>query len=272
MYCFQKFFVVELLLLCSGKGLEIFTDPPIGPPPGFRWAVVNELSDEFSEPTVNSSKWLRYHPYWSGRESVFTPENVLISNGHLLLRSTYAGVNRTDGHPSIMSACLSSKAAIATRGSFFEARVRASRLQMTSSFWLQGKYSEIDVIENMGEPQNATWSNSVMYSNTHNFTQGWTHDTPTPRRTKLSSPVDSTFYVFGVYWLNATTIHFYANGIKVQEAVFTKYTFEEPMYLFFDTEVFTFVGWPTISSLQDESANAMSIDYVRSFTLLPVTQ
>jgi hypothetical protein len=27
--------------------------------------------------------------------------------------------------------------------------------------------------------------------------------------------VDSTFYVFGVYWLNATTIHFYANGIKV---------------------------------------------------------
>ena len=27
---------------------------------------------------------------------------------------------------------------------------------------LQGKHSEIDVIENMGEPHNASWSNTIM--------------------------------------------------------------------------------------------------------------
>ena len=46
----------------------------------------------------------------------------------------------------VRAACVSSKLPMASYG-YYEARVNASILSMTSSFWLQGGYSEIDVVE-----------------------------------------------------------------------------------------------------------------------------
>ena len=47
--------------------------------------------------------------------------------------------------------------------------------------------------------------------------------------------------------------------------------FGEPMYLFFDTEVFQWEGLPTIASLHDPSLNTMSVDWVRAWHLAPKT-
>ena len=44
--------------------------------------------------------------------------------------------------------------------------------------------------------------------------------------------------------------------------------FEEPMYLFFDTEVFVWEGLPTLESLRDPELNTMSVDWVRGWRLV----
>ena len=58
---------------------------------------------------------------------------------------------------------------------------------------------------------------------------------------------------------------FYLDGKQVAE-VKTGGSFGEPMYLFFDTEVFTWEGLPTVESLRDSRRNAMSVDWVRAWT------
>jgi len=44
--------------------------------------------------------------------------------------------------------------------------------------------------------------------------------------------------------------------------------FDEPQYLFFDTEVFTWDGLPTIESLQDPARNTMQVDWARGWKLV----
>jgi len=43
--------------------------------------------------------------------------------------------------------------------------------------------------------------------------------------------------------------------------------FVEPMYLFFDTEVFTWEGLPTFKELKNPKRNAMRVDWVRAWRL-----
>jgi hypothetical protein len=42
------------------------------------------------------------------------------------------------------------------------------------------------------------------------------------------------------------------------------------MYLFFDTEVFTWYGLPTVASLKDPNLNTMLVDWVRAWKQVPV--
>jgi hypothetical protein len=45
--------------------------------------------------------------------------------------------------------------------------------------------------------------------------------------------------------------------------------FDRPQYMFFDTEVFTWHGWPRSENLMDESKNTMLVDWVRAWELVP---
>jgi hypothetical protein len=40
------------------------------------------------------------------------------------------------------------------------------------------------------------------------------------------------------------------------------------MYLFFDTEVFTWNGLPSVAALKDPAKNRMSVDWVRAWKLV----
>jgi hypothetical protein len=121
------------------------------------WQPIPELSDEFGRKRLDESKWLDYHPYWKGREpSRFDPANVSVSGGVLRLRSVplvddLAAVADPEQDVWVGAAYVASTKPVASYG-YYEARFKASALSMTLSFWFQGKYSEIDVVEQMGAP------------------------------------------------------------------------------------------------------------------------
>jgi beta-glucanase (GH16 family) len=237
--------------------------------------MVVELSDEFEGDELHTTKWLPYHPYWKGRKpSEFSPENVVVRNGKLELRSTLAvkdiaQVKNREEDIWVRSSCLSSIRPIAFYG-YYEARIKASRLSMTSSFWFQGKYSEIDVAEQIGAPEKVPARSQFMFMNTHYFPQSWKDDKPTPRTWKMPLGAADQFHTYAVWWKDKNTVWFYHDGVRVAN-VRTKGDFLEPMYLFFDTEVFSWEGLPTIDSLSDSTRNVMYVDWVRSWRLVRST-
>ncbi len=250
-------------------------DPSSLPPPapaGQHWVSVPALTDEFAGRELDEAKWMPKHAYWSGRPpSRFAEANVTVEGGLLTLRSTVdraalAKAANPDVDIWVNSACISSRGALAGPG-YYAARVRASRLSMTSSFWLQGKQTEIDVVEQIGASILIPDHGWLMASNTHYFPGGWAKgDQATPSSWRLPTPAAAGFHVYGVWWKDAQTLWFYHDGNKVME-VTPKGPFDEPQWMFFDTEVFLGHGLPTVESLADPAGNAMQVDWVRSWEL-----
>jgi beta-glucanase (GH16 family) len=251
----------------SGVSMDSLPDPP----DGHKWHLIPELSDEFNGTELDSGKWVAYHHYWKGREpSHFDPGNVSVHGGNLQLRSTTEIGDLSEvGNPEIdvwvKSACVSSKKTSAFYG-YYEARMKASRLSMTSSFWFQGKYSEIDVVEQLGCPLKDKRRSQYMLMNTHYFKGSWKNDKATPEQWEMPSGSAEEYHTYGVWWKDSRNIWFYHNGQKVAE-VKTGGEFLEPMYMFFDTEVFIWEGIPTIESLKNPDRNTMYVDWVRAWKL-----
>ena len=263
--------VSALLAMPAGRADDV---PPLPPPPaGYHWQAVPALTDEFKGPSLDTKKWLNYHPYWKGREpSHFEPSNVSVSGGQLRLRSDtllpdLTGVKDPEKDVWVRSACVSSATPIAGPG-YYEARMKASALSMTSSFWLQGKYSEIDVVEEVGRSLKNPDNDSLMQMNTHYFAEGWEHDKSVGAHWRMPAGAADGYHVYGVWWKDKNTVLFYHDGHQVAP-VQTGGEFAEPMYLFFDTEVFKWEGLPTLESLKDSPRNTMSVDWVRAWRLAP---
>jgi hypothetical protein len=242
------------------------------PPQGKKWVKIASLSDEFAGKKLDTNKWLPKHPYWSGRNSTHTPANVSVRHGNLRLLSTLrAGATEVNAK-TVTAACMASTTARCQPG-YYETRIKCSDISMTSAFWFQGKYSEIDVIENIGavsEP-NSVWVNNTMMTNTHFYKQGWDKDEKTPYNWKMPAPSSAEYHVYAVWWKDEHTVAFYHNGTKIKE-VTTGGPFDEGQYMYFDTEVFTWHGWPTKASLLDPAMNTMLVDWVRAWRLVDDTE
>jgi len=245
------------------------------PPPapaGFTWQAIPELSDEFDGGALDEQKWLPKHAYWNGREpSAHDPANVSVKDGMLRLRNTtrvttLEGIKNPEKDVWLQAACISSRGPKASYG-YYAARLKASKLCMTSSFWFQGKYSEIDVVEQLGVSRKNPAKDRLMLMNTHFFTDGWRKDKATPKSWQMPTGSADTFHVYGVWWKDPSTVWMYHDGQKVAELT-TGGPFKEPQYLFFDTEVFTWEGLPTIESLNDPARNTMLVDWVRAWKLV----
>ena len=242
------------------------------PPSGFTWELNPTLSDEFNEQTLDSEKWLNYHPYWSGRTpSQYAPANVRVSDGQLQLQNS-TEVNNLDevADPEkdnwVKAAVVSSRLPIASYG-YYEARIKAADLSMTSAFWFQGKYSEIDVVEQLGKPKIKPSKHKLMLINTHYYPDGWESDIKTPREIPMEYGAAEDYHVYGVWWVDQDSALFYHDGELMAEITFGG-GFNEPMYLFFDTEVFTWEGLPDVNDLKSVAKNTMHIDWVRAWKLI----
>lgn len=190
--------------------------------------------------------------------------------------NTVSVIDSTNSTAVVTAAAVSSKTQTASFG-YYEARVKASKLSMTSSFWLQSHSGspgiEIDVIELLGTPVllNPGY-NMTMASSTHyvlNKQDSWVSKFYT-----MPSACGEQFSVYGVWWKDARTIYYYFNGQKVNEIINPppgNVDFSKDQYLFFTTEVFRWYGYPTVASHRNDSLNTMLVDYVRGWELVPAT-
>ena len=254
------------LLAVSLLALTASGAPP-EPASDSKWETIPHLSDEFDGETLDRQKWDPQHPFWEGRDSFFTPGNVSVSDGSLHLVSSLKNPKDKVKRKNVTSAIIASKKANCGPG-YYEARIKASDLSMTTAFWFQGTYSEIDVIENLGRPSNedSKWVENTMMMNTHYYPDGWDNDIDTPVKWEMPVKAREDFQVFGVWWREDNSIWFYYNDQKVAN-VSPGGAFGEGMYMYFDTEVFHWHGWPTKESLLDPERNVVLVDWVRAWKL-----
>jgi hypothetical protein len=238
--------------------------PP--PPAGYTWVPVPQLSDEFNETTLDTTKWLPSAVTgWPGQPPFqFDPNNVSVTSGGLALANTVSGPPSATNW--INAAFVSSLQPIATYG-YYAASIKASDVSMTSSFWLQGTYSEIDVEENVGASTLYPISNR-MVPNTHYFPNGWATDIATPFFYTMPTGAADGYATYSVWWKDENNIEFFYNGNSVA-TVTLPYNFDEPMYLYFNTGALSFFGFPTVASLSDPNLNKMNVQWVRSWKLSP---
>lgn len=242
------------------------------PPVTHQWKSVPELSDEFD--TFDREKWNDYHPGWRGRQpSAFKKSNAFVKDGNLCLRST-SRVKSLDEVKDPMkdvwvdAAAVSSKKKLAGPGHYYETSIKASDLSMTSSFWFRmGRFSEIDVIENIGRPTEPKKKDfeTTMKMNTHLYRGG--PYLKTPNDYEMGKLARDNFITFGVWWKSPDEIIFYCDD-KLAATVKPGRPFNENLHMIFDTEVFTWAGLPTIESLNDPKRNTMQVDWVRAWKCL----
>ncbi|MBD3394856.1 MAG: family 16 glycosylhydrolase [Chitinivibrionales bacterium] len=236
-----------------------------GPPgPSSIWEPDPAHSDEFDGNTLDGGKWLDYHPYWSGRSpSRYHTDNVSVRDGNLCLRSGVANANMQGDWVS--AACVTSRDRDCLYGYYYEARFKASRLSMTSSFWFQGSGREIDVTESTGASVDAPELDWIMQFNTH--TGGRSNDVTTLKYYEMSSRSSDDYHTYAMWWRNPRSIWVYCDNEKRGEVDLSA-DFDGSQYMFFDTETFSYLGMPTLESLYDESANTMYVDWVRTWKFL----
>ncbi len=96
-------------------------------------------------------------------------------------------------------------------------------------------------------------------------------DLHAPAKSRMSSPAAEQYHVYGVWWQDKDSVIFFLDGKEVTR-VKPAGEFLEPMYLFFDTEVFREAGIPSVQSLNDKRRNVMYVDWVRSWKLIKSDQ
>lgn len=269
---FLALLLVALLIPPPSWAEDASSSGPPSAPEGFVWKVLPEYSDEFDGTELSLDKWKpNMSSSWKGREpSHFSTENVSVSDGNLVLRTTsrvddVSTVANPEKDVWINAACVSSRKKTAFYG-YYEARVKASELSTTSSFWFQGSKTEIDVAEQVGASSKETGSEPIMMMATHYFPHGFADDKSTSHRWTMPTKSAEGFHTYGIWWKDANTVWFYHDGVKTAE-VRPAGDFTEPMYMYFDTEVFLWEGLPLIESLKDPAKNAMRVDWVRAWTL-----
>lgn len=256
------------------NGAAAIADPPAAPS-GMKWVSIPEFSDEFNTSALDRNKWqLRNVHGWVGRPPTrYTPDNVSIEDGALILRTTsrvqrYEDVGDLQKDPWIDSAVVASTK-LALYG-YYEARIRIAALSTVSAFWMKGATTEIDIQEGVGASEAIRSAPYTMHSSTHYFPNNAKVAIAadyTTKYTTASMPV-TQWHTYGVWWKDAQTVWFYLDGEKVDEQT-PATAFTEPMTMYFDTEWFARYGLPNLTDMADREKNGMRVDWVHSYRLVP---
>ncbi|RME92343.1 MAG: glycosyl hydrolase family protein [Verrucomicrobia bacterium] len=274
--------------LVVGIGLSVaWADPPL-PPAGYRWEPDPRFSDEFDGCSLDTTKWYDHFPTWRGRPPAkFLPSSVSVSDGCLVLRASR--LPAPDGPFTIAGGAVVSRSSEALYG-YYEARMKASRISMSSTFWLNNSghrvgserhSQELDIVETVGGPQpEPEWArewNWFMHSNTHynvRHRDGRREHVSKGGKARLDTPAGEAFHTYGAWWVDANTIHFYLDGKYVftvhPSTKFSPTPFDQPMHVNMVMETYDWQPAPSPEDLADPARNATYYDWVRAWRLVKV--
>ncbi|MGJ8679021.1 hypothetical protein [Paraglaciecola sp.] len=149
-------FTNKALLLSLFSSPLTFAKPP-EPELGKRWVINNAYSDEFNGSTLDKRKWLDKHRTWKGRPpAMFEPTTVSVQNGNMQIKNKM--MDKPNKKFSIAGGAVQSIGQTAYHG-FYESRFKASRINMSTTFWLSNRNVPYEGKNHLGQDcSNDGWS------------------------------------------------------------------------------------------------------------------
>lgn len=254
-------------------------------PEGSKWVKNEKFSDEFNGKKINKKKWYDRSPYWKdGRPpATFRAYSVSVKNGNLQIKNS---VLEGDGKYNIAGGAVASVAKDALYG-YYEARMKASSITMSSTFWMKNKpdskacpyeVQELDIVEVVGQQKGKNDFRNKLHANTHIFYTDCNGEKSSKSSNKPTTaiipPANEAYHVYGCWWVDANTIKIYLDGVYQftmnPSTHYRENPFNKPMYMHLVTETYNWESPPTPEELADNSKNTTCYDWVRSYTLVPI--
>jgi len=289
-----------LFLICFFIGILPMHAQVPSPPEGQRWVLNSPFSDEFNGSSLDLNKWYDYHPYWVGRTpAIFLSSSISLQNGNMQIKnfkldqdSVYVSPWNGAAYTYTMAGgAVVSKNDNAHYG-FYEVKMKASRIRMSSTFWLKNRWlgghagaecpnnvTELDIIEAIGGANsNPIFMNNMM-SNSHYIHKECGQDDvwhSEGNNSPVGGHVSDDFHVYGAHWKSANQIDFYIDGNK-KHTIFpstaeSNLPFARPMSMHMVTETYDWINPPSTSDLNNNARNTTYYDWVRSYYLTDVDQ
>ncbi|WP_075603521.1 family 16 glycosylhydrolase [Saccharicrinis aurantiacus] len=217
--------------ICFAQKTPTFKRGEDPKPKDKKWVLIEEMSDEFNGDEIDEKKWQISGQGWIGRPpGIFLAENIKLKDGLLhaetcLLKDSVVKNNKTYTHGG---AYVGSRTG--TTYGYFEARMKANKTFMSSTFWLinsaRGKKgcdkrtTELDIQECVGTiTGKGKWLqgfNERMNANNHsrNIPEGCDYKKGTaPVKGNLKNGlVTDDFHVYAVWWKSKSEILFFLDG------------------------------------------------------------
>ncbi|MEM6841321.1 MAG: beta-porphyranase B [Bacteroidota bacterium] len=268
------------LLLISWFSYQSYAQTPPAPE-GYEWMKNESFSDEFNGLSLDTTKWYDRSPYWvHGRPpATFRAYSVSVKDGNMQIKNS---VLEGDEKYSIAGGAVASRAKDAYFG-YYEVRMKASSISMSSTFWLKNKpvsddcpreQLELDIVEVVGMQKTGHDFRNVLHANSHIFhtdCEGEKTVKSQGGQCEISPPANEAYHVYGCWWVDETTLKFYLDG-EYQFTVnlstyFRDKPFNRPMYMHMVTETYNWESPPTEEELNNDKINTTYYDWVRSYTL-----
>lgn len=247
------------------------------PPEGFHWELNPAYSDEFEGDKLDAQVWHDRSPYWvHGRPpATFRASAVSVKDGYLQIKNQ--PLRPVDEKYHIAGGAVASVAKSAKFG-YFSARMKASKISMSSTFWMKNKVKdgckqeqqELDIVEIVGKRIRGGDFNNVLHVNTHVFQFDCDGNKEVLSRGNTAPIVPAAtdaFHTYACWWVDENTIHYYLDD----EFLFTvnpKSPFDHPMYMHLVTETYNWEDPPSDAELLNDEINTTYYDWVRSFSLV----
>ena len=204
----------------------------------------------------------------------FSTDNVRIEDGKLKIQSKwdpdfdYSGNVQTYADGSSYKYEDITTAAVISREFFYhgymEIKCKAANASITSSFWMTGSNSELDVFEFVGNPAQS-WKNHLkkeLKSTIHDWAPGKGGQAVWSNKHELNWDVASDFHVYGCEW-DAQNLKFYADGVLIKSVTKSElgeaWVLNGPLWIWVDSETFPWHGLPVETDLPVD----FEIEYIR---------
>ncbi|MDW5288062.1 family 16 glycosylhydrolase [Formosa sp. PL04] len=250
------------------------------------WVLNEAVSDEFEGTTIDTTKWFvegqngDYY-IWKGRApSQFAPHNVIVENGMLKLRTQwepdfdFAKESYADGSNKDVYGMFEGKPLpVTTAGivgkkrflnGYMEVKSKAGNAAITAAFWAIGYEQELDIYEQMGNPN---IDGTILSNTVRTAIHDWSP--PAVRPTKafgndetVSYNTSDEFHVYAVEW-GEDYLKVFRDGELTyevdQETLGTDWVLNNPMEIWLDSEIFKWLGVPN----KEELPVDFEVEYLR---------
>lgn len=265
-----------LTFSCAVAFCNAATNPASDPSNKGGWVLNRDVSDEFDGKKLDEKKWLvqgrdgEFKSRWIGRApSQFSTDNARIVDGKLKLQTRWEPDFKFSKKPDKEGVAYENITTAAVIGKkqfhygYMEIKCKAADASITSSFWMTGNKTELDVFEFMGAPaqKHKKHLEKEMMFTLIDWSKGkssrvWrgTHE--------LDWRVADGFHVYGCEW-NEDYLKFYADGKLVGSATRKElgdaWILKHPICIWVDSETFTWHGLPEEKDLPVD----FEIEYIR---------